>query len=320
MKGITDGDLSGDSATEGNDWGAFRINVLSMLGGILGLVSLVMAWLTMTIATNRGSFGRSFSGLQLFDLGSVLDPALSAVPGLEASFILILLGVLIVVIGSMLSFLAPSVGGAVLLLGALLGLFGVLFFRTTLAGSVQGVGAGPGIGVVFALIAGVFVIIGGLIPALNLFPRPQPPRSVTRGSHREDPKVPTQYFLVGSAANPASSARAEVSPTALSGVSSLAGVPTSLRVPSALSEVNQSHSAPRSPVGGLPAPPSVAVGRPQAPSAVQLRTYVEKLERAIVDQRNALRALERTSGPDESKIQRLRNERGMAPLEWSSLR
>jgi hypothetical protein len=139
---------------------------LGIVGGILGFVSLGLTWLTVTFEGETAS-GTAF---HVFDLLSLLGPAFDASPGLGLSIIFLVVGVILAIIGTIVAFLHP-VGGAALVASGLTGLIGALWFSGAFS-AVPGASASLGIGVIFALAAGAVALGGYGAPALILWPRP----------------------------------------------------------------------------------------------------------------------------------------------------
>ena len=168
-----------------------RIHVLGIVGGILGLVSLGLTWLTITVDGESAS-GTAFD---VFDLITFLGPAFDASPGLGVAIILMVVSVLLAIIGTIVAFLHP-VGGAFLVAAGITGTIGALWLGRTFS-IVPGASASLGIGVILSLAAGAVALGGYGTPALVLWPRPTPGQAPPGSPAISEPRAgasPVAYF------------------------------------------------------------------------------------------------------------------------------
>jgi hypothetical protein len=143
-----------------------KVYPISMVGGIVGIVSLALPWLYIGIsAPFIGSISVTGSGFEMLSLAGQLS-LLTQIPGVgtavSSSLTLMLIAAILVLIGSIVSFLHPA-GGGVTLAGGAAGLAGGLWFGsifTSLAGLTTGVTAGPGFGLFVVMAAGIMSLVG----------------------------------------------------------------------------------------------------------------------------------------------------------------
>ncbi len=157
---------------------------LGIVGGVLGLITLALPWLVLT-ASGLGLYAsvgvtpiQMFQGIQNSSSGSDL----SAIPQdlltrLEAAVGLLLVGIVVYVLGCVMSFVRPH-GGAVMLAGVAISTMGALSFGTYSV-LVASLSLGPGIGEGLAAVAGILALAGVFVkeptqPVMQL-PPPLPP-------------------------------------------------------------------------------------------------------------------------------------------------
>ncbi len=146
---------------------------IGLLGGIIGLLSLALPWVSISV----GVFSASLSiGLSPFDMlkflgtnagtsssSTPVSPELSPfVERIQTGVGVMLLGIVIFIIGSLISLLKTK-GGYVMLAGAILGTAGIGIFTFSVSTGGVSVGVGPGFGVVIAFVAAIIVLVGDFI-------------------------------------------------------------------------------------------------------------------------------------------------------------
>src|SRR2546426_8967610 len=175
-----------------------RLNVISIVGGIMGFASIPMSWFTLSFLFV--SYG--VSGIDIFrgigDLGQ-----LGGVPSsVGISVILIEVGVILTLIGSIVSILHPA-GGGVLVAGGAVGIAGAValgaaFLSQIPPGFNLGISAGPGAGEFLAIIAGVVTLVGIAIAkkeprVLLRIGEPPAPMGAPGSAYPGAPMPPGQY-------------------------------------------------------------------------------------------------------------------------------
>ena len=170
-------------------WPPVKMNTVSLVGGILGIISLVLPWFAVTVSALGVSLSVGANGFQvLFGLASAFGGGVGTVD-LGAGASLMMVGVVLVLVGSILSFL-KWFGGIITLLGSVLGLVGG-FMIGGLIPPTPGLSVGPSYGIYLALIAGIISFLGGwwwarnhpAVPPVGMPPAPmgppmyQPPQS-----------------------------------------------------------------------------------------------------------------------------------------------
>ena len=152
-----------------------RVNVVSLVGGILGFVSLPLPWLTVTMSGFGFSQSISVSGVQLMaSIGSIASGGTPTSQGLESAAFLVTLGLVLVLVGAIVSLLHPA-GGIILIGGAVSGVSGTLLLSA--APSMVGIGftVGPGVGLFLALIGGIVATCGFALPKRFMEPAARAP-------------------------------------------------------------------------------------------------------------------------------------------------
>ena len=151
-----------------------RLNLLSIVGGILGIISLVLPWLFLSFTAVGFSFSTGVSGIQILaGLGGVFLQA--GIAGGGSGMLLLIAGVFLVLAGSIVAFLHPA-GGLFTLGGGVSGLVGAFLLSQDFSGPSGNLGgeisAGPSVGVFLALVAGILSLVGFRVQ----IPTPGPPR------------------------------------------------------------------------------------------------------------------------------------------------
>lgn len=253
-----------------------KVYPISMIGGVLPLVSLALPWFSMSITepTIGLTVSVGASGFDLFSLQGSLGLFGTLPGGFGTSLTLMLVGVVIALIGGILSFL-HYVGGAVTLAGSVCGVVGALMFGQAIAGlggGAFGVSAGPSFGVFLTLIAGVVALVGfakplqvGITapPSYPSYPSyagypygyapmypPMYPVPGTAGPAYFGPPPPPPGFPAAQAPQPVSTSAGTPDPTP---------PPTSLEAPAPLPAGEQPPSEGSSPEPAAVEPPGLVV-------------------------------------------------------------
>ena len=144
-----------------------KVYPVSIIGGILAIVSLALPWLILSATAFGMSVSVSESGFGLLSLGGTLGGMGPLPGGGGVSLTLMMIGVILVLIGGIISMLHFA-GGIVTLAGSGCGIAGALWFGQSLSGLPGGLGlnvsAGPSFGVFLSLIAGVIALVGFVVP------------------------------------------------------------------------------------------------------------------------------------------------------------
>jgi len=150
-----------------------RLNLLSIVGGILGIISLVLPWFFLSFTAFGFSISTGVSGIQI--LAGLGGLALQGGMAGGAGMLLLIVGVFLVLAGSIVAFLHPA-GGLFTLGGGVAGLAGAFLLSRELSGLFGSLGgeisAGPSVGVFLALVAGILSLVGFRVQ----IPTPGPPR------------------------------------------------------------------------------------------------------------------------------------------------
>lgn len=146
-----------------------KLYPISMVGGVIGIVSLALPWVAITYTLMGISVTVSGSGFEVFSLASLLGMlgSLGSVGGaLSGAILLMTVGVILALVGAIVSFLHYA-GGAVTLAGGACGLAGGVWLGSvfsSLGGGTIGFAMGPGFGVFITIVAGIIAIVGIVKP------------------------------------------------------------------------------------------------------------------------------------------------------------
>jgi len=149
-----------------------RENIVSVLGGILGIVAVFLPWFTISV------LGQSFwsSGVGVMaSLGEM--EALGPAPcDVRAIVYILIIGVFLALFGAVVSIFHPS-GGAVQICAGGISLISAIALASRLTMDAGGlVEAGPGLGLYLVIAAGVVSLLGFVIrPKGAVQPPPAPP-------------------------------------------------------------------------------------------------------------------------------------------------